>query len=629
VRGALHRRRSWGGDRRGKGDAVLRAGATIVARSLLALLAMLLLMLTAMHRSHAQTPFFSEVTYWRLEWPTPSGSERAIIFSLTEDSWGGGVRARILGIEPIPTADVRIGDDFLSNGYRIGQSITGRFILGNGRSREPCPSTFDVSLGLYADRQGFDYEFRRFETRMEGTQCVRIGNPVRTSGTGRRIDWPTGQPWQPQRPPDVVRAPPPRPQASLDAPKSEITASTSGAAPSPGPAVPEAVPATDNLRWIASQTLFGGLLAVAFWLWFSKGTAARSVARLLVRLVRWLTLAVALVMVVLTPLHVLGQHPEWRQVEGSVLHWVHGNITDSIAAALNKSAPYCGTTLLIPAAWPRCQASLTTMIAAVESWISWSLSGSWRWLSTNSGGVLPWIGWLFGAIWSWVSTPFVWVFGSMSDLLWWFVEPFVQFFWLVYTIIAWIIWLAVQLVVWVAWLLWHLGVWVLWLIGQALYYAALGLTWFAINLGNYVIALTAVLVVILSAGLNDNRFGKWMNKRLPIGRMFQAFIDAHGTAAKERRKQEEEARQRAQREAQERKRQEHPSGVTSDAFDKAKAAFGIHNTTAELNEDDMRKLYRSLRAKAHPDSLGGSHDQFLKIDAAWIVICTRMFWQQK
>jgi hypothetical protein len=217
----------------------------------------------------------------------------------------------------------------------------------------------------------------------------------------------------------------------------------------------------------------------------------------------------------------------------------------------------------------------------------------------------------------------------MSDVLWWLVTPFVQFFWLVYTIIAWIIWLAVQLVVWVAWLLWHLGVWVFWLLGQALYYSALGLTWFAINLGNYVIAVTAVLVAILSAGLNDNRFGKWMNKRLPIRRTFQAFIDAHGSAAKKRRKQEEEARQRAQREAEERKRQEHPSGITLDAFNKAKAAFGIHNMTAELNEDDMRKLYRSLRAKAHPDSLGGSHDQFLKIDAAWIVICKRLFWQPK
>lgn len=270
-----------------------------------------------------------------------------------------------------------------------------------------------------------------------------------------------------------------------------------------------------------------------------------------------------------------------------------------------------------------------TVVAAVGNWISWWLSGAWRWLLTNSGGVLPWIGGVFGAIWAWMSAPFVWVFGSISDLLWWLVTPFVQFFWLIYSIIAWIIWLAVQLVIWATWLLWHLGVWVLWLLGQALYYAAFGLTWFALNLGNYVIALTAVLGVILSAGLNDNRFGKWMNKRLPIRRTFQAFIDAYGSAAEERRKQEEEARQRAQREEQERKWQEHPSGVTSDAFNTAKAAFGIHTMTATLNEDDMRKLYRSLRAKAHPDSPGGSHDQFLKIDAAWVVICKRMAWQTK
>lgn len=613
---------------------MLSTGAAFVARSLLGLLAMLLLMLTAMHRSHAQTPFFSEVTYWRLEWPTNSGSERTIFFSLTEDSWGGGVRARILGIEPIPTADVRIGDDFLHKGYRIGQSITGQFILGYGRSREPCPPSFDVSLSLYADRQRFDYEFRRFEIRVEGTQCVRISNPFRTSGTGRRIDWPSGQPWQPQRPPEVVRAPPPQPRVGVDAPKPDITAPKVGTAPPQVRAVPVAVTATDNRSWTAGQTLFGGLLAVAFWLWFSSGTAARLVAHLLVRLLRWLALTMALVAAVLAPLYVLGQHPEWRQVEGSFLHWVHGTITDSLASALNKAAPHCGTTLLLPTAWPRCQASLTAMVVAMGDWNGWSatgqwLSGAWQWLSTNSGGVLPWIGWLFGAIWAWVSAPFVWVFGSISDVLWWLATPFMQFFWLIYTIIAWIIWLAVQLVIWVAWLLWHLGVWVLWLLGQALYYAALGLTWFAINLGNYVIALAAVLAVILSAGLNDNRFGIWMNRRLPIRRMFEAFIDKHGSAAKERRKLEEEARQRAQREEQERKRQEHPSGVSTDAFDKAKAAFGIKNLAAELNEDDMRKLYRSLRAKAHPDSLGGSHDQFLKIDAAWVVICKRMVWQPK
>lgn len=595
---------------------------------------MLLLSPTAVHRSYAQTPFFSEVTYWRLEWPTPSGVERTILFSLTEDSWGGGVRARILGIEPIPIADVRIGDDFLSNGYRIGQSITGRFILGNGRSGEPCPLTFDVSLGLHADRQRFDYELRRFEIRVEGTQCVRIGNPVRTSGTGRRIDWPTGQPWQPQRSSEVVRGPPPLPRASLDAPKSEIAASTPGATPSLGRAVPVAVTATENLSWPASPTLLVCLLVAASWLWFSSGTAARLVARLLVRILRWLALAVALVTVLLTPLHVLGQHPEWRQVEGSVAHWVHGNITSSLAATLNKSAPHCGTTLLLPTAWPRCEASLTALALTAKDRSGWTaaepwLSGVLVWLSGHAGGVVSWIGWLFGAIWAWVSAPFVWVFGSISDVLWWLATPFVQFFWLVYTIIAWIIWLAVQVVSWGAWLLWRLGVWGIWLLGQALYYAALGLTWFAINLGNYVIALTGVLIVILSAGLSDNRFGIWINRRLPIRRMFEVFIETYGSAANERRKREEEARQRAQREEQERKRQEHPSGVTSDAFNNAKAAFGIKNLAAALNEDEMRKLYRSLRAKAHPDSQGGSHDQFLKIDAAWLVICKRMAWQPK
>lgn len=625
---------------------MLSTGATFVARSLLGLLAMLLLMLSAVHRSHAQTPFFSEVTYWRLEWPTPSGSERTIFLSLTEDSWGGGVRARILGIEPIPIADVRIGDDFLSNGYRIGQSITGRFISGNGRSREPCPLTFDVSLSLHADRQRFDYEFRRFEIRVEGTQCVRISNPVRTSGTGRRIDWPTGQPWQPQRSPEVARAPPPLPRASLDAPKSEITASTSGAAPSLGRAVPEAVTATDNLSWTASQTLFGGLLVVAFWLWFSSGTAARLVARLLVRLVRWLALAAALVTVVLTPLHVLGQHPEWRQVEGSVLHWVHGNITGPLAGALNKSAPHCGTTLLQSTAWPQCQASLTAMAVAVRDWNDWSatgqwLRGGWQWLSTSSGGVLPWIGWLFGAIWAWVSAPFVWVFSSISDVLWWLATPFVQFFWLVYTIIAWIIWLAVQLVIWGAWLLWQLGVWGLWLLGQALYYAALGLTWFAANLGNYVIALTAVLVVILSASLNNNPFGVWLNKFVPMRRLFDDFINEYSSEAKARKQRDEEARIRAQQEQQERQRQEQERqeqrkrrehGQDTVEKDYARACSVLDFTAwvqagvMKEKEVECRKKVRDLKIKNHPDT-GGTTYLAQEVAWAWNTVCTQQNWK--
>ena len=148
-----------------------------------------------------------------------------------------------------------------------------------------------------------------------------------------------------------------------------------------------AVTATDNRSLTAGQTLFGGLLVVAFWLWFSSGTAARLAVRLLVRLVRWLALAVALVTVVLTPLHVLGQHPEWRQVEGSVLHWVHGNITGSLAAALNRSAPHCGTTLLLPTSWPRCQASLTAMVVAVGDCDWWSATGQWlsvAWLGLAS-----------------------------------------------------------------------------------------------------------------------------------------------------------------------------------------------------------------------------------------------------
>ena len=106
---------------------------------------MLLLMLTAVHRSHAQTPFFSEVTYWQMQMPASHGSGDAIAFSLTEESWGGGVRAQFVGLGSSPV-DVRNGDDFLRDGRRIGQQITGKWVVGNGRSRAPCPPTFDACL---------------------------------------------------------------------------------------------------------------------------------------------------------------------------------------------------------------------------------------------------------------------------------------------------------------------------------------------------------------------------------------------------------------------------------------------------------------------------------------------------
>lgn len=609
-----------------------RLSTTLVAWSLLGLLAAFCCATPA----RAQ----DETTHWQVDGGGGSGT-RAVM--TLEGSRSGLVRLRFVR-SPIEVSMHLIPDgaEYFS-GQRSGNFVSGLFAHSLLKPSS-CAPAYSGELVLSADGRSFTLTAAartKLEPRFDDKMCERYGDNMPTCRGRNRVEPSCGSAF---RPADVTRG------VQIHWPSKQVVAAPAPSviAPMPDAATkPVAIRAPDSRLGLPQAIGFGFaperiypmfavlvVVMVGCLAFFRRSTIVVFAARALVLLVRWLALAVAMTAFILGPLHVLGQHPEWRQVEGSLLHWVHVNITDSIAAALNKSAPHCGTALLLSTAWPRCQASLTTMVAVVGNWFSWGatgqwLSGAWQWLSANSGGVLPWVGWLSGAIWAWVSAPFVWVFSSISGVLWWLATPFVQFFWLVYTIFAWVIWLAVQLVIWVAWLLWHLGVWVLWLLGQALYYAAFGLKWFAINLGNYVIALTAVLAVILSAGLNDNRFGKWMNKRLPIRRMFQAFIDAHGTAAKERRKQEEEARQRTQREARERKRQEHPSGVTSDAFDKAKAAFGIHNTNAELNEDDMRKLYRSLRAKAHPDSVGGSHDQFLKIDAAWMVICTRMYWQQK
>lgn len=609
-----------------------RLGRTLVAWSLLGLLAAFCCAMPAWAQDGT--------TYWQVDGGGGSGT-RAVI--TLEDGSSGLVRLRFVR-SPIEVSMHLIPDgaEYFS-GRRSGSSIRG-FFAHNLLRPSSCAPAYSGELVLSADGRSFTLTAAahpKREPRFDDKMCERYGDNMPTCRGRNRVEPSCGSAF---RPADVTLG------AQVHWPSKQVVAAIAPPviASMPDAATKAVEKRAPGSRLVLPQAIGFGLapertdpmfallvvVMVGCLVFFRQSNVVLFAARVSVRLLRWLALAVALVAAVLIPLHVLGQHPEWRQVEGSFLHWVHGNITDSLAAALNRSAPHCGTTLLLPTAWPRCQASLTTMVAAVGNWNGWSatgqlLSGAWQWLSTNSGGVLPWIGWLFGAIWAWVSAPFVWVFSSISDVLWWLVTPFVQFFWLVYTIIAWIIWLAVQLVIWVAWLLWHLVVWVLWLLGQALYYAALGLKWFAINLGNYVIALTAVLVVILSAGLNDNRFGIWMNRRLPIRRTFEAFIDEYGSTAKERRKQEEEARQRAQREEQERKRQEHPSGVTSDAFDKAKAAFGINTMTAALNEDEMRKLYRSLRAKAHPDSLGGSHDQFLKIDAAWVVICKRMAWQPK
>lgn len=609
-----------------------RLSTTLVAWSLLGLLAAYCCAMPA--RAQDAT------TYWQVDGGGGSGT-RAVM--TLEGGSSGSVRLRFVR-SPVEVSMHLIPDgaEYFS-GLRSGTSISG-FFAHSLLKPSSCAPAYSGELVLSADSRSFTLTAAahpKREPRFDDEMCKRYGDNMPTCRGRNRVEPSCGSAF---RPADVTHGvqihwPSKQVVAAIAPPvmtpvPDAATKAVEKRAPDPRLGLPPAI----GFGFTPERTspMFAVLVVVmvACLVFFRQSSVVLFAARVSVRILRWLALAVVFAAVILAPLHVLGQHPEWRQVEGTFLHWVHGNITDSLAAALNESAPHCGTTLLLPTAWPRCQASLTAMVVAVGDWNGWSapgqlVSGALQWLSTNSGGVLPWFGWLFGVIWAWVSAPFVWVFSSISDMLWWLATPFVQFFWLVYTIIAWIIWLAVQVVIWAAWLLWHLAVWVLWLLGQALYYAVFGLKWFAINLGNYVIALAAVLVVILSAGLNDNRFGIWINKRLPIRRIFQAFIDEHGSAAKERRQQEEEARQRAQREEQERKRQEHPSGVTSDAFNKAKAAFGISAMTDELDQDEMRKLYRSLRAKAHPDSLGGSHDQFLKIDAAWLVICKRMVWQPK
>jgi len=432
------------------------------------------------------------------------------------------------------------------------------------------------------------------------------------------------------------------------------------AVPAPPPAIAKAEPpktmATPR-AWFAigvpdkTEPVLVAMFLLAVW-WFL--VRDNSVGWFVTRLVKWVALRLALVGVVvvllLAPISWVEQKSALIRTEGTFFHWLRFNVSIPVATVLNRIAPYCGTSLLStpagayssfatfenvlpPPHGSRCEASIAALVTSVLSFNVSTLTG---WIASAWAWVYAAFAWVFGGIWAWVSAPFVWVFSPVSGVLWWLATPFINFFWLVYTLIAWVLWLVHQLIVWMAWAVWIAGAWGVWLLGYFVYYLAIivpwgavtigsllwsaigylvsSLMWFAINVGNYVIAIALVLGGVLLSGR----------------RMFDGFINTYGSEAKARKQREAdaaaEAQARAQREEDERTRAGHPSGVSLGAFHNAKADFGIKDMGASLNEDDMRKLRRQLLAKAHPDR-GGKREEFEKLERAWLIICKRENWR--
>jgi len=616
---------------------VLRTGATLAVRSLLALLAVCCCV--------ASTLAQEGKTYWQVDGGGGAGTRAVMTLE------GGSLRFVKSRIE-FEMSRIPDGTEYFS-GQRSGNTIKG-FFTHNLLKGTNCAPAYSGFLDLSPDGLRFTL------TATAIMEAAEKREPDYRDGICERVDMPTCRGWKPPKPAmerwrrdcngvsafkpaDVTRG------VQIHWPSKELVVAV---APPAIARVPDAVPPAKTVEKLAraapplspqSNTLavtpertdpmFAVLLVggvVVCWLVFRNGNARGFLFGMLRRLARWLAITAAVAAAMLAPIYWLGQNRELIATEGTFFHWMHYNVSVPVGTALNRAAPYCGTALLsspaganpayptfenvlAPPHWPRCQASLAALAVSVHGWSGWSasgqwLSGVWQWLSTNSGGVLPWFGWLFGTIWAWVSAPFVWVFSSISDALWWLATPFVQFFWLVYTIIYWLLWLVVQIVIWFVWIVWTLAVWLVWLLGQALYYLALALKWFAINLGNYVIAIGLVAGAFFALAMRgDNPLSEWVKDYV--------------------------ARHKPQPSAQQHSNNQHkpntppPPDNRLAEYMNALDVLGVKDKVGFLKEDDVRARYRQLSKQTHPDH-GGSSRMQADVNAAWLVVCAKHGWRK-
>lgn len=605
---------------------MLRTGATLAIRSLLALLAVCCCVASALAQEGK--------TYWQVDGGGGAGTRAVMTLE------GGSLRFVKSRIE-FEMSRIPDGTEYFS-GQRSGNSVNG-FFTHNLLKGTNCAPAYRGQLELSPDGLRFTL------TALVISEALPKREYDYRDGICGRVDMPTCRGWKPPerlaprdcngvspfKPADVTRG------VQIHWPSKEVVA----AAPPAVARVPEVAPPAKTVERLAqaappvspqSNTLavtpertdpmFAVLLVggvVVCWLVFRNGNARWFLFGMLRRLARWLAITAAVAAVLLAPIYWLGQNRELIATEGTFFHWMHYNVSIPVATALNRAAPYCGTTLLSspagnrtdyptfenvlpPPHWPRCQASLTALAVSAQGWSGWSATGqwlasAWQWLSTNSGGVLPWFGWLFGTIWGWVSAPFVWVFSSISDLLWWLATPFVQFFWLIYTLIYWVLWLVVQIVIWVAWAVWTLAVWLVWLFGQALYYLAIGVKWFAVNLGNYVIAIAVAIVALAFAVRDGNPLKDWVDSYIA------------------RKKPQPHAQQNSNDQ-----RKPNPPPPEEKSYENALDVLGLQDN---MTRDEAKAQYKQLSKQTHPDH-GGTTRMQRDVNDAWIIVCKHKKWRK-
>jgi hypothetical protein len=589
---------------------VQRSGTTFVVWSLLGLLAVCCCAMSAQAQDGK--------TYWQVDGGGGSGT-RAV---MTLD--GGRLRF-VRSTGEVASYLIPDGAEYFA-GQRSGNTISGFFAYSLLQPSR-CAPAYSGELILSGDGRSFTLTAAahpKREPSFDDEMCKRYGDNMPTCRGRNRVEPSCGSAF---RPADVTRG------VQILWPSREVVAAVAPPviARLPDVATPSKavekiaqaarpVASTSNDLAIApertDQMIAVVLLAVvvACWLLFSNGTAARFVARLLVRLARWLALGVAVVAMLLG---VCAAVTRLDRPQGSATEWVVKTIIAPVAQTVETVAPSCGHVIynspqqnidgcknsvlqgLMFWEWRVFSRVPTWYIPslgqsppAAQSGVAAALWWMWDWVVTIVSAPFRFIGWVFGKI----GDAFLLVGVNLSAFLQWLATPFINFFWLLYTIGYWLLWVVWTIIVWVVWLLWSL-------LGLLLQF----LKWFVVNLGNYVLALALVAAAFFVVAMQGNN---------PLSDWVKAYI----------------ARNKPQPQPQPQQRDYKPNpppppDVKLAAYMEALDLFGLKDQAGRLKEDDCRARYKKLSKQSHPDS-GGTNRMQANVNAAWIVICERHGWRK-
>ena len=353
------------------------------------------------------------------------------------------------------------------------------------------------------------------------------------------------------------------------------------------------------------------VVVAAFWLWFSSGTAAKFVARLLVRLARWLAWGVTVVAVFLA---VCAAVTRLDRPQGSATDWVVKTIITPVAQTVETVAPRCGHVIdnsprqnidgckksvlqgLMFWEWRVFSRAPTWYIPSLgqspppaQSGVASALWWMWDWVVAIVSAPFRFIGWVFGKI----GDAFMLVGVNLSAFLQWLATPFINFFWLLYTIGYWLLWVVWTVIVWAVWLLWSL-------LGLLLQF----LKWFVVNLGNYVLALTLVVAAFFLVAMQGNN---------PLSQWVKAYIARNKPQPQPRPQQHDY-------------KPPPPPPTDKKAYNDARDYFG-YSKAEILNKGECRARYKRLSKQSHPDS-GGTNRMQANLNAAWEAICDEEKWRK-